>query len=393
MSLAIRPRYDEHSTGGGAGQACPSTAGLPHSLRDRYGCAIDHGFTAIPNVLLDHQATLGLSDVALVILIKLLAAWRPPELPHLSIATMATTMGKSVRQVQVILRHLQAAGLIVIRPRLAANGAQLENYYDLQPLLERLHALADSAPDRTPPVQALAPAPPRPAAGAHKDDLQKHEKGIGSSPIAQRQIPSTQERETCHAAPHEPFVVHVAAVCDDLGDLAPDASLTRAYRLIETCGYAADTVHELIDHAHQVARAALPTVRHRGAHGGPNAMPYFFAVFGRLLRAPDCPTPDRRAAAPPPLPHSTDSPPPSPVAGHADWPRLRSALAEVLAPSMMRRIGSLETRTGRDDALEVVVPNQFMCEWIKRLWWRHLQHAIADLDHALVTRIVCEPGG
>ncbi|MDE0001159.1 MAG: helix-turn-helix domain-containing protein [Rhodospirillaceae bacterium] len=104
----------------------------------KYRDAAVAGFQAVPNVLLKHQDSLGLSTTDLVVLLNVLMHWWYPEQkPFPRSTTIAKRMGLSQRAVQRALQQLQERELLV-RERSEDGSACLNP----EPLVAKLEQFA-----------------------------------------------------------------------------------------------------------------------------------------------------------------------------------------------------------------------------------------------------------
>lgn len=120
-------------------KSAPDTGFWPGSLvYAKYGDAAVAGFQAVPNILLKHQNSLGLSATNLVVLLNVLMHWWYPELkPFPRSTTIAKRMGLSQRAVQRALQQLQKLELLT-RER-DGDGPV---YLNPEPLVAKLEVLA-----------------------------------------------------------------------------------------------------------------------------------------------------------------------------------------------------------------------------------------------------------
>jgi DNA-binding Lrp family transcriptional regulator len=96
------------------------------------------GFTIIPNVLLEHQKSLGLDAVDLNILAQLLSYWWSKDnLPHPSKKTIALRMGVDVSTVRRRIAKMEKNGLIKRKARFSSERRRQANGYDLTDLIRR----------------------------------------------------------------------------------------------------------------------------------------------------------------------------------------------------------------------------------------------------------------
>lgn len=107
-------------------------------IYDRYGDVSVAGFQPLPDVLLFHQAELGLKSDDLNVLLNILAHWYfPGSMPYLQTITIAKRMGVSARTVQRSIARLRQQGFLG-RGEDTRDGER----FDVLPLLERLKPYA-----------------------------------------------------------------------------------------------------------------------------------------------------------------------------------------------------------------------------------------------------------
>lgn len=99
----------------------------------------DVGWTAVPNILIYRQKTLGIDSLDLNILLHLLTYWWQDEKkPHPSKKTLAQAIGVTPGTIQKRIRAMEAGGLIKRIQRRRDNDRSDTNEYDLTPLKEAL---------------------------------------------------------------------------------------------------------------------------------------------------------------------------------------------------------------------------------------------------------------
>ena len=104
----------------------------------KYREAAVAGFQPVPDLLLKHQSTLGLSPTNLVVLLNvLLHWWYPEQKPFPRSTTIAKRMGVSPRAVQRSLQQLQHLGLLT-----RAKSVDGPTCLDPEPLVAKLEELA-----------------------------------------------------------------------------------------------------------------------------------------------------------------------------------------------------------------------------------------------------------
>jgi predicted transcriptional regulator len=98
-----------------------------------------HGYTMLPNLLLQAQGRLNISHAQFNILVQLIGHWWDADKePHPAKDTIARRMGKSPRQIQRYLTELEEAGLIKRIKRFKGHKAQTTNGYALDGLVAKL---------------------------------------------------------------------------------------------------------------------------------------------------------------------------------------------------------------------------------------------------------------
>lgn len=103
------------------------------------------GFTVLPSVLLRSQARLNIKCNELAVLVHLIEHWwRPSAMPWPSKKTIAERLGVSDKTVQRAMVKLEKEKLIQRNSRyLKTSKGRTTNEYDLSPLVERLHGIAE----------------------------------------------------------------------------------------------------------------------------------------------------------------------------------------------------------------------------------------------------------
>lgn len=102
----------------------------------------DHGYLAIPHVMLAMQARMGLNPTQALVLLHLLDYWRHADRPPFpSVGRLAVRIGLRERQLQRVLRDLEDAGFLVRNRRTLLKGGQTSNSFDLSGLIAKVKAL------------------------------------------------------------------------------------------------------------------------------------------------------------------------------------------------------------------------------------------------------------
>jgi DNA-binding MarR family transcriptional regulator len=104
------------------------------------------GWSAIPNVIVEHQHALGLTPTDINVILHLVRHWWTPEkLPHPAKATIAKAMDVHPSTVQRSVRKMEKAGLIRRKYRKSSERGNLTNFYDFSGLIAKATPLADAA--------------------------------------------------------------------------------------------------------------------------------------------------------------------------------------------------------------------------------------------------------
>lgn len=101
------------------------------------------GWTAIPNVIFERQAALGLDPMDVCIILHLAGYWwKADTAPYPSKATLAKAIGCNPRTVQRRIAALETAGFIKRTVKTARHGGHLSNYYSLEGLIKAVAPFA-----------------------------------------------------------------------------------------------------------------------------------------------------------------------------------------------------------------------------------------------------------
>ncbi|MDB5073920.1 MAG: helix-turn-helix protein [Chloroflexi bacterium] len=428
----------EHSTRFLACQSVPVGRGVPGApdrdrasnvdwrLVRRYGeRVLTDGYTACPNLVLQHYAALGISEAELVFVLQLWTYWWDTSLPHPSLSTIAHRMGKSVRQLQTYVERLRVRGLLVVECRYDNKGRQLSNSYDLTPLLRALEArcVGTSEPQRTAAAGEVQPermaAAPKtkterklPVAVARGTDAQAirvvdvhagpaltqangvrwasssamkctspkentnlnqtHFDSIPPTPGTEKEPPRSKNVGS-NSAVHDVQVPEVlrrsiADVSVAMGDEAPSSSLTRAWQMLRQSGTPSESFVEHVTAAKAQTLGKLRCIRRQAGSGRPNAMPYFFAVLERSL-VPQ--SPPHQTSRPPQtrIPRrSSIAAPTIPPETHPIWAAVLNDLQGILPSETFReRLLPTRVRSCTDEVLEIETASQFAAQWLDRM--------------------------
>ncbi len=111
---------------------------------------MDAGWSAVPNILIEKQAALGLTPLEMNILLHLIQYWWfESNLPHPSVKTVADAIGVTERTVQRTITRLCALGFMEREERRYTERGSKTNLYSFKGLIEKLkpHA-AEKLADR-----------------------------------------------------------------------------------------------------------------------------------------------------------------------------------------------------------------------------------------------------
>ena len=104
----------------------------------------DAGWTAIPNIVLDKQAALGLKPIEVNIILQIAKFWwEPGSAPYPKIETLASAIGVHSRTIQKHVSRLVDIGLLEREEQYYAQGGQRSNAYTFKGLIERCRPFAE----------------------------------------------------------------------------------------------------------------------------------------------------------------------------------------------------------------------------------------------------------
>jgi len=92
------------------------------------------GFTAIPNLVLDHYTELGISPLEMMFIIHIWQYWWTEKDPYPSLKTIATKMKVDRRTTQRYVESLKQKKLLLVTPRTVPGLGQVTSEYDFSPL-------------------------------------------------------------------------------------------------------------------------------------------------------------------------------------------------------------------------------------------------------------------
>ena len=115
----------------------------PYQITVRFGNEIlQAGFTAVPNLVLDHYGTLGITSAEMMFVIHVWQYWWTEKNPYPSLQAIADRMATSRRQVRRYTESLKEKGLLRVNERRQPGLGQVSSEYDFAPLIEQVLHLA-----------------------------------------------------------------------------------------------------------------------------------------------------------------------------------------------------------------------------------------------------------
>lgn len=103
------------------------------------------GWTYVPNILLEHQAELGITPTELNVILTIMKHWWDRDsLPWPSVTKVAESIGRHRSTVQRRIRDLEGRGLVkrIYRKDARKEKASLSNEYDFTGLVQKVAAIA-----------------------------------------------------------------------------------------------------------------------------------------------------------------------------------------------------------------------------------------------------------
>lgn len=98
---------------------------------------MEAGWTALPNVIIERQAALGLDALDINLIVHLAHYWWQPEnLPRPSVETIAKALQVTPRTIQKRMRQLEAAGLMNREERRTTKNGSATNLYRFDGLIK-----------------------------------------------------------------------------------------------------------------------------------------------------------------------------------------------------------------------------------------------------------------
>lgn len=109
---------------------------------------IEHGWTGVPNILIESQQRLGLNPLEMNILFILLKHWwESGKYPFPSRKTIGEIANKDASTIRRAIAKMEKKGLIHRVERMKKSGGQDSNEYDLSGLVTKLQELSKERAD------------------------------------------------------------------------------------------------------------------------------------------------------------------------------------------------------------------------------------------------------
>ncbi len=130
----------DNNSGNGTVIKLPVSKQVKRRAEDKFGVPVmKHGYTMLPNLLMQAQGRLGIKHAEFNVLVQLVSHWWEADKdPYPFKETIARRMGLSPRQVQRHLTKLEESGLVRRVERYTGRKAQTANAYDLSGLVRKL---------------------------------------------------------------------------------------------------------------------------------------------------------------------------------------------------------------------------------------------------------------
>jgi len=117
----------------------------PYQITVRFGNEIlQAGFTAVPNLVLDHYGILGITSAEMMFIIHIWQYWWTEKNPYPSLQAIADRMATSRRQVRRYTESLKEKGLLRVNERRQPGYGQVTSEYDFASLIEQVLLLASA---------------------------------------------------------------------------------------------------------------------------------------------------------------------------------------------------------------------------------------------------------
>lgn len=226
----------------------------PTRLVVRFGEEIlEAGFTTVPNLVLRHYASLGITPAEMMFIIHVWEFWWSEREPYPALSTIAERMQMTRRNVRKYVQSLREKNVLIVTERFDDSG-QTTSEYDFSPLIAAVL-------DRSTPLGTNGPT-----GSEHLDR-------------APRNVRSYKEDELKQDKENEDSRIRIQIFVEDFAremkDRAPlSSSVSRAVNLYDRAGRDWETFKDAMYEARE---------KTRGTANVRNRMSFWFAVLEDLL--------------------------------------------------------------------------------------------------------------
>jgi len=300
----------------------------------RFGDEIlQHGFTTVPNLVLDHYSQLGISPSEMMFIIHVWQYWWTEKNPYPSLKSISSKMSISHRQMKNYVRSLKDKGYLIVNERIVPGVGRLTSQYDFSPLIQAVVSLQTKERNHAPDPLGKSSSPgvgksSSPALGKstsheeykdQEDPVQEDERYISNGkatlrdrltqsepdPEPQRKsrgvthisqtLPDTFQRLARARENPEPLppgvppnlAHYVKAWSRELHDSEhAKSNITQAFRLMQQSGLSEDVFMQKMYEARAITKERgniKKPATEFGEFGTKNKVPYWFAVLRDLL--------------------------------------------------------------------------------------------------------------
>jgi len=272
------------------------------------------GFTAIPNLVLNHYAALDISPVEMMFTIHVFQHWWSEKLPFPSLQAISQKMGVERRQARRYVQSLKEKGYLVVSERTLPGLGKVASEYDFSPLIQAVLSRAVEEQEDTHRSEMSYGGRSNLTDGHRsemspeeyedqEDSVQEDEAYISKGKamvidhVTQSQPPSApvgngvQTRITRAQAPQgpafnvPPTIAHyVKAWSHELHDSEHvKSNITQAFRLMQQAGMSETVFMQKMTEARAITKERGNIKKPADEFGTKNKVPYWFAVLKDLL--------------------------------------------------------------------------------------------------------------
>lgn len=130
---------------------------------------MEHGYTALPNILLRAQSRLGINPTQFNIIAQLMSYWfHPDKPPYPSKRELAQRVGITEQTLRINIKALEDQGLVMREQRFTAVGDYGSNRYLLDGLVKKLRQMEPDFAEERKEKQAAKALTEKPNARANR---------------------------------------------------------------------------------------------------------------------------------------------------------------------------------------------------------------------------------